>query len=89
MHQAAIFIKHVKISIKPRIKVPEGAFPEYGIRGSIPYNLRAEEGRVLSMWGDSGWRKRVADGKHEGHLDDDLVDAMARNKYILNPLLMT
>ena len=66
-YQAAIFIKHVEISIKLRIKVPEGAFPEYGIRGSTPYSLRAKEGGVILVGG-----KRVADGKHKGHLDDDL-----------------
>jgi len=40
--------------------------------------LRSEAGFALSMWGDAGWGRRVADGR-SGHdrFDDELVAACA------------
>jgi ATP-dependent DNA helicase RecQ len=49
----------------------------YGPRGSVPRELRAEEGRILSRWGDAGWGKLVRDDKHAEHFRDELVDALA------------
>jgi ATP-dependent DNA helicase RecQ len=61
----------------PIERVPEGAFPEYRIEGIIAPQLRACEGRILAHWKDAVWGKRVADGKHNGHFDDELVEALA------------
>ncbi len=61
----------------PIERVPEGAFPEYRIEGIIAPQLRAREGRILAHWKDTVWGKRVADGKHNGHFDDELVEALA------------
>ena len=52
------------------------ALAEYGIRGNIKVDLRAEEGRILSRWEDAGWGRIVAQDKHSGHFRDELVDAM-------------
>ncbi|MFA0893369.1 RecQ family ATP-dependent DNA helicase [Vibrio cholerae] len=76
-HQAATFLKHAEMVIKPRAQVAANAFLEYGFRGNLPQNLRANEGRVLSRWGDAGWGKVVADQKHAGQFSDELVEAMA------------
>lgn len=54
-HQAATFLKHAEMVIKPRAQVAANAFLEYGFSGNLPQNLRANEGRVLSRWGDAGW----------------------------------
>jgi len=54
-----------------------GVFREYGFRGNFPKNLQAEEGRILSRWGDAGWGGPVADGEHAGHFWDELVEAVA------------
>ncbi|BDP29038.1 RecQ family ATP-dependent DNA helicase [Vibrio vulnificus] len=76
-HQAATFLKHAEMVIKPRAQVAANAFLEYGFRGNLPQNLRANEGRVLSRWGDAGWGRLVADQKHAGQFSDELVEAMA------------
>ena len=75
--EAASFLRHTELPIKPKVQSASGAFPEYGFPYTLPANLRAEEGRVLSRWGDAGWGKVVADDKHNNHFSDELVDAMA------------
>ena len=62
--------------IEPKAQVASNAFLEYGFRGNLPQHLRAQEGRVLSRWGDAGWGRLVADNKHAGRFNDELVDAM-------------
>jgi ATP-dependent DNA helicase RecQ len=74
---AARFLRHAEIVFKPKKQVAAGAFREYGFRGNLPKNFQAEEGRILSRWGDAGWGGLVADDKHAGHFRDALVDAMA------------
>jgi ATP-dependent DNA helicase RecQ len=45
----------------------------------IPEKLRAQEGRVLCLYGDSGWGEEVADGKYKtGCFSDSLVIAAAQ-----------
>ncbi len=77
VHRAGTFLKHAEMVIKPNIQVAANAFEEYGFRGNLPQQIRAQEGRVLSRWGDAGWGRTVADNKHEGRFCDDLVAAMA------------
>lgn len=76
VHQAGTFLKHAEFKITPKKQVAANAFVEYGFRGTFPVSLQAEEGRVLSKWGDSGWGKMVADDKHAGYFRDELVNAM-------------
>ncbi|MFA5016614.1 MAG: RecQ family ATP-dependent DNA helicase [Methylobacter sp.] len=76
-HRAAIFLKHAEVAIKPKIQVAAKAFVEHGFQGNLPVNLRAQEGRVLSRWGDAGWGKMIADDKHAGRFRDELVVAIA------------
>ncbi len=76
VHCAGIFLKHAEMVITPKAQVAANAFLEYGFRGNLPLNLRAQEGRVLSRWGDAGWGHMVADNKHAGRFVDELVEAM-------------
>ena len=57
-------------------QVAANAFVTYGFRGSLPPTLQAQEGRVLSRWGDAGWGKMVADAKHANYFGDELIDAV-------------
>ncbi|WP_332706616.1 RecQ family ATP-dependent DNA helicase [Plesiomonas shigelloides] len=76
-HRAGTFLKHAEMVISPKVQVAANAFLAYGFRGNLPLQLRAQEGRVLSRWGDAGWGRTVADNKHAGRFSDELVDAMA------------
>lgn len=52
------------------------ALPSHGFSGKIPEELRFSEGRVLSLWGDSGLGRLVAEGKYTtGRFSDELVEA--------------
>ncbi len=75
--EATRFLRQAELVFKPKVQVAKDAFPEYGFRGNLPKDLRAEEGRILSRWGDAGWGSLVADDKHGGHFRDELVDAVA------------
>jgi ATP-dependent DNA helicase RecQ len=77
IRQALLFLKQSELRIEPRIQIPKGAFETFELGGNIPPQLRTEEGRVLSRWGDAGWGRFVADDKHTGRFRDELVDAAA------------
>ena len=74
--QASRFLKQADMVITPNKQVAANAFVDYGFRGNLPSQLQAQEGRVLSRWGDAGWGKMVADAKHANHFNDELVDAV-------------
>lgn len=76
-HQAATFLKHAEMVISPKAQVAANAFLDYGFKGNLPQELRAQQGRVLSRWGDAGWGRMVSDQKHAGRFSDELVDALA------------
>ncbi len=57
-------------------QVAKDAFVAYAFKGNLPQELRAQTGRVLSQWNDAGWGHVVADCKHAGHLNDELVQAV-------------
>ncbi len=76
-HRAGTFLKHAEMVITPKAQVAANAFLDYGFRGNLPQKFRAQEGRVLSRWGDAGWGKMVADNKHAGRFSNELVEAMA------------
>ena len=75
-HRAGAFLKQAEMVIAPKAQVAANAFLEYGFRGNLPQQLRVQEGRVLSRWGDAGWGRTVADNKYAGHFNDELVEAM-------------
>jgi ATP-dependent DNA helicase RecQ len=74
------FVRHSEMVLEPKKQWDIGALTEssrkYGwSKLNIPVHLRAEEGRVLSRWGEPVWGQLVRDGKAAGHFDDDLVAA--------------
>ena len=92
--QAQEFLHHTEMPIKTKVQVSAGAMPIYGFSGNLPQNLRAEEGRVLSRWGDAVYGRWVADDKHNNHFRDELVQAVAemietRWKLRLTPTWLT
>ena len=64
------------IEAAKQIKHP-GAFTEYKFPFRLPENIRAEEGRTLSRWGDAVWGTMVQEDKHTGEFRDELVVAAA------------
>jgi ATP-dependent DNA helicase RecQ len=74
---AGRFLRHSEITLDCNKQVAKDAFAEYGFKGNLPLELRAEPGRILSRWGDAGWGQAVADDKHSGRFRDELVDAVA------------
>jgi ATP-dependent DNA helicase RecQ len=77
LRKAALFLKNEQHTILPRKKWPMGhPLPSHGFSGKIPEELRFSEGRVLSLWGDSGLGQLVAEGKYiTGRFSDELVEA--------------
>jgi len=75
--EASLFLRHSEIPLTCKKQVAAGAFPAYGFAGNLKKDLQAETGRILSRWGDAGWGRRVADNKHAGFFQDELVDAVA------------
>lgn len=75
--EAALYLKHAELPLECKKQVAAGAFENYGFRGNLPENLRAETGRILSRWGDAGWGRVVAEDKHNNHFRDELVNAVA------------
>jgi ATP-dependent DNA helicase RecQ len=72
----ALYLKHAELPLECKKQVAGGAFAQYGFRGNLPANVRAETGRILSRWGDAGWGRIVAEDKHHNHFRDELVAAV-------------
>ena len=74
-------LHRVKLTIGPRKQWPD--------RKRIPADQSIEPGRVLSVWGDSGWGALVRSGKQEeGRFDEQLVAASAdliSNRWVPKP----
>ena len=75
--EANRFLRRSEMPLETRKQVAAEAFPEYGFRGNLPAALRAETGRVLARWNDTGWGKLVAEQKAAGHFGAQLVEAAA------------
>lgn len=76
--QAQRFLRRSEMPLQPKRLFPQGGLPGYGWRGgTIPANLRAEDGRVLARWGEVGLGELVRAGKQAGRFEDDLVAATA------------
>ncbi|WP_413160273.1 RecQ family ATP-dependent DNA helicase [Capilliphycus salinus ALCB114379] len=76
-NQAIQYLRRSDHKISPRKKWTPQALQMYGFSGNIRDNLRAEEGRALSLWGDAGWGELVKKGKYEDcQFSDTLVQGM-------------
>ncbi len=87
--RAATFVRHAEMPLETKKQVAPGAFEVYEFRGNLPQNLRALQGRVLSRWGDAGWGRVVATGKHANRFSDDLVAAsveLIRDRWSPKPM---
>ena len=77
-NRAALFLRRSYQPIDPRKQWPAGnVFTHYSFnKRNIQEELRASEGRALSIWRDAGWGQLVAEGKSENnHFTDELVSA--------------
>jgi len=101
---AVDFLRGDTLVLEPRLRWPKPLLEEIrsalleavesgdkgALKTTLPKALRTEPGRVLCIWGDSGWGDEVARGKYEaGHFSDALVDAAAvlvREKWKPAPL---
>lgn len=86
--EATRYLKQSEFPLEPRKQIPHNAFTKYYISGILRKEWQANEGRILSCWGDSGWGSMVEDGKHSGYFSDALVEAVADmilNRWQPNP----
>ena len=75
IQEATAFLKRTSLPFTTKARWP-GLLPAMNVKGNIPVEYRAEEGRALCVWGDSGWGTLVRQGKYgDGHYDDELVKA--------------
>jgi ATP-dependent DNA helicase RecQ len=76
---AITFLRRTSLAIEPRKKWPDGGMPRYGVKGLIASNHRAQVGKALCVWGDSGWGSLVRQGKYrDGKFSDELVAACVK-----------
>ncbi|MCP2728002.1 RecQ family ATP-dependent DNA helicase [Limnofasciculus baicalensis] len=78
VNQAIQYLRRSNQIIEPRKQwALKEAFPIYEFSGRIKDNLKSEEGRALSLWGDAGWGELVKQGKYrDNHFDDALVEGV-------------
>ena len=77
--EAARFLRRLDLPIRPRKQWPAYGLPKYDVRGRIPEEMQAREGRALGMWEDGVWGDLVRKGKYEDRqFDDELVEACKR-----------
>jgi ATP-dependent DNA helicase RecQ len=73
---AIVFSRRSSRPIEPRKMWPIGELPRLGVKGKIKSEYQAQEGRVLSYWGDAGWGELVRQGKYtDKYYSDELVKA--------------
>ena len=78
VREALSFLRRTSLPFEPRKSWPPGGLPGYGLKGKIPPELRAEPGKALCVWGDSGWGGLVRDGKYrQRRFSEELVKACA------------
>ena len=75
VNEATQFLQRAEMELICRKRVPKDALPEYGWSWNLPNEVRAEIGRVMSIWGDAGWGEIVAREKQAGRFGDELVHA--------------
>lgn len=87
--EAQKFVRHSEMLLRLKKQWDIEALAKYRAafgwsRQNIPMDLRGEEGRILSRWGEPVWGEMVAHGKSQGRFDDELVDAtvnLIRNRW--------
>jgi ATP-dependent DNA helicase RecQ len=76
---AVSFLRRMTLEIEPRKQWPTGGLPQYGLKGKIDENLRAQPGKALCVWRDAGWGQIIYKSKYEDHhFSDELVNACAQ-----------
>lgn len=76
LEQSVRYLRRSDYIIEPRKLWSAGSLTSYGFSGKIKPELRAEQGKALSLWGDEGWGKLVKQGKYtDESFNDDLVRA--------------
>ncbi len=86
--EAIVFLKRSFHVIEPRKKWPaKDVFaPSLLPTLTIAEELRASEGRALSLWGDPGWGALVREGKYaSGQFSDELVEGCLQMLKVWNP----
>lgn len=77
------FMRRSEMLLEPKKQWDVQALPRYRavfgwpVKLTIPERLRAEQGRILSRWGEPVWGELVRQGKAEGYFSDELVAAAA------------
>ena len=74
--EASRFLKQAETPFRSNKQVAVDAFPQYDIRGNIGREFQPSEGRILSRWGDAGWGQVVARCKKNGHIQEELIQAV-------------
>jgi ATP-dependent DNA helicase RecQ len=86
IREAERFLRRTGLRLAPRRKWPIGGLPQMNVRGNIPEEHRAEEGRALCAWGGAGWGAEVRRGKvQDGRFSDDLLGACVEMVRAWNP----
>ena len=86
IQEAINFLCRSDFPIEPRKKFPPGGLHGYKVKGNIAETYQAQEGRVLSIWGDAGWGELVKQGKYQdGRFSDELVTAFVEMIQKWNP----
>ena len=86
--EANRFLRQAELPLECKRQVAKESFPAYGWSGNLPTELRPEQGRILSRWGDAGWGEVVARDKLGGRFRDALVEAaveMIRERWRPSP----
>jgi len=73
LNQAVLYLRRSQQIIEPRKQWPSQALLSYKFSGNISNNLRAQEGRALSLWGDAGWGELVKQGKYRDNYFNDVL----------------
>lgn len=78
--EAQRFVRHSEMPLELKKQWDLDALTQYQAvfgwnKQNVPLALRGEEGRVLSRWGEPVWGGLVAQGKAQGHFDNELVEA--------------
>ncbi len=76
--EAQRFLRHAEMPLETKKQVAANAFSVYGFPTNLPQPLRAETGRIMCRWGDSGFGRWVKEDKENNHFRDQLVSETAQ-----------
>lgn len=73
------FLRRTGFPLEARKQWPAGGLPRMDVKGNIPQDKRAEDGKFLCHWGDAGWGDDVRRGKYsDGRFSNALLGEMVR-----------